>query len=105
MAKIKVSKWDVVDCLKTDEDIRAYLEVAAETGDTKTIARAIGDVARVRNMSKVARDAKVSRQGLIKALSDDGNPTLDTVGRVLSTFGLRLAFTPTQKPKKTKKAA
>lgn len=48
---------------------------------------------------------KLTRQGLSKALSDDGNLRLDTVAKVLATLGLRLAFTPVEKPKKMKKAA
>lgn len=71
MAKENVtfSKWDVVDSLKTEEDIRAYLEIVAEDNDPVRFARALDDVARARNMSKIARDVKLTRQVLSKALS------------------------------------
>jgi len=104
--KVTVSKWDITDHLKTDEDICAYLEVVAEDNDPVRFARALGDVARARNMSKIARDAKLTRRGLSKSLSEDGNPRLSTIMKVLSSLGLRLTFAPTipaEKPKKVKK--
>jgi probable addiction module antidote protein len=105
MAKEKVtfSKWDVTDHLKTEKDIQAYLEVAAENNDSARFARALGDVIRARNMSKIARKFKLTRQGLSKALSEDGNPRLDTIMKVLSALGLRLTFAPAVKPR-TKKS-
>lgn len=109
MAKEKVtfSKWDITDYLKTEEDMQAYLEVVAEDNDPVRFARALGDVARARNMSKIAREVKLTRQGLSKALSEDGNPRLDTTMKVLSALGLRLTFAPAVKgrTKKAKKAA
>lgn len=110
MAKEKVmfSKWDIIDHLKTDEEICAYLEVVAEDNDPAHFADALGDVARARNMSEVARDAKLTRRGLSKSLSEDGNPRLSTIMKVLTSLGLRLTFAPvapTAKPKKAKKTA
>ena len=65
--------------LKTDDDIAAYLEAAAEDGDAAHFASALGDVTRARNISAVARDAGLTRMGLHKAfLSKGGNPSLDT---------------------------
>lgn len=104
MAKEKVtfSKWDVVDYLKTMEDIQAYLEVVAEDNDPARFARALGDVARARNV-------KLTRVGLSKALSSNGNPRLDTTMKVLSALGLRLTFAPATvaaaKRKKSKRSA
>lgn len=109
MAKKKATftKWDITDYLRTDKDIQAYLEVVAEDNDPVRFARALGDVARARNMSKIARETAMSRLGLIKALSEDGNPRLDTTMKVLSALGLRLTVAPvaTAKRKKSKKAA
>jgi len=106
--KVTFSKWDITDYLKTDEDICAYLEVVAEENDPVRFARALGDVARAHNMSKIAREVKLTPQGLSKALSEDGNPRLDTTMKVLSSLGLRLTFAPAipaEKPKKVKKVA
>ncbi len=96
-------KFDVADHLKTEEDIRAYLNVAAESGDMAELAGALGDVTRARNqMSKMSRETGLSRQGLMKALSAKGNPRLDTVGKIASSMGFRLSFEPAAKPKKSK---
>lgn len=110
MAKKKATfkKWDITDYLKTDEDIQAYLDVVAEDNDPVRFARALGDVARARNMSKIARNVKLTRPGLSKALSEDGNLRLDTTMKVLSALGLRLTVSPActaAKTKKSKKAA
>jgi len=65
--------------------------VPAEAGDDPTfVAKAIGDVARARGMSQIARDAGITREGLYKALSEEGNPSFGTVLKVLSALGLRL---------------
>lgn len=106
--KLTFSKWDITDHLRTDEDICAYLEVVAGENDPVRFARALGDVARARNMSKIARDAKLTRRGLSKSLSEDGNPRLSTIMKVLSSLGLRLTFAPATEMaqrKKTRKAA
>jgi len=104
MAKEKVtfSKWDITDRLKTEKDIQAYLEVAAENNDSARFARALGDVVRARNLSTIARKVNLTRQGLSKVLTEDGNPRLDTIMKVLSALGLRLMFAPAIKPR-TKK--
>lgn len=68
--KVTFSKWDIVDSLKTEEDIREYLNIAAESGDTRKIARALGDVARARNMSQARSryeaDAAGSLEGAVR---------------------------------------
>ena len=91
---VKFSRYDTVDYLKTDEDIAAYLDAVMEDGDPALIAAALGDVARARNLSQLARDVGMSRQGLDKALSGAGNPTLETVLKVSHALGLRLSFKP-----------
>jgi probable addiction module antidote protein len=84
--------WSVQDHLQTPEECALYLEaVLAEARDDPTfIAKAIGDIARARGMSRMARDAGVTREGLYKALSEEGNPSFATVVKVLSALGLRL---------------
>ncbi|ALA18281.1 MULTISPECIES: addiction module antidote protein [Chelatococcus] len=90
------SRYDTADYLKNDEDILAYLEAVMEEGgdDPAYIARALGVVARARNMSQLARDTGLSREGLYKALSEDGNPTFATIVKVAHALGLRVSFRP-----------
>ncbi|MFN3916031.1 MAG: addiction module antidote protein [Aquabacterium sp.] len=93
---IKTTPWDVQDHLRTPEDCALYLEaVLEEAGDDPAfIAKALGDVARARGMAQTAREAGLSREGLYKALSPDGNPSFATVLKVLGALGLRLHVTP-----------
>lgn len=93
---IKTTPWDVQDHLLTAEDCALYLEAALEEAgdDPAFIAKALGDVARARGMAQTARDAGLSREGLYKALSTDGNPSFATVLKVLGALGLRLHVTP-----------
>lgn len=95
MPKETFTRYESADYLKTEEGIAAYLEAAAEEGDDPAfLARALGVVARARNMSQLARDTGLSREGLNKALSGDGNPTLGTVMKVAKALGLRIGFRP-----------
>lgn len=91
--KLKTTKWDVVDYLKTDEDMADYLEAAMEDGDPAFIATAIGNIARAKGMTQVARKAGIGRVSLYKALSPDGNPEFATVLKVVRALGLRLHAT------------
>ncbi|WP_395142592.1 addiction module antidote protein [Schlegelella aquatica] len=93
---MKTTPWDVQDHLRTPEDCALYLEaVLEEAGDDPAfIAKALGDVARARGMAQTAREAGLSREGLYKALSPDGNPSFATVLKVLGALGLRLHVTP-----------
>ena len=93
--EVKFSRYGTADYLKTEDDIAAYLDAVMEDGDPALIAAALGDVARARNFSQLARDVGMSRQGLDKALSGEGNPSLATVVKVAQVLGLRLSFKPT----------
>src|SRR6185312_11380001 len=73
---LKTSVWDAAGKLKTEEDMAAYLSACLEDGDPSLVAAALGDIARARGMSQVARDAGLGRESLYKALSADGNPEL-----------------------------
>ncbi|MCR4268271.1 addiction module antidote protein [Nitratireductor sp. ZSWI3] len=96
MSSETFSRYDTADYLKNEEDIIAYLEAVMEEGgdDPAYIARALGVVARARNMSQLARDVGMSREGLYKALSEDGNPSFATIMKVAHALGLRLGFKP-----------
>jgi probable addiction module antidote protein len=87
---MKTSVWDAADSLNTAEDITAFLEAVFEDGDPALIAAAIGDVARSKGMTEVARKTGFSRESLYKALSESGNPSFGTILQVLQSLGLRL---------------
>ena len=91
---VKISRWDSSEYLRTEEDIRAYLEALVEEGgdDPAAIVHALGAIARARNMSQLARDAGISREGLYKALSEEGNPTFATVAKIAKALGLHIKF-------------
>jgi probable addiction module antidote protein len=86
------SRYDAADYLKTSEDIAAYLEASAEENDPAQMTLALGAVARARNMSQLARDSNMTREGLYKALSEDGNPSFATITRIAKALGLRVRF-------------
>lgn len=89
-------KWDSAEHLRTEEDIALYLDACMEEGgdDPAFIAHALGVVARARNMSQLARDTGMTREGLYKALSGEGNPSFATVLKVARALGLKLSFQP-----------
>lgn len=95
-AKVNYSRYDTADYLKTEQDIAMYMEaVMEESGDdANLIAHALGDVARARNMSQLARDVGMTREGLYKALSSQGNPSFATIMKVAKALGLQLCFQP-----------
>ena len=92
MTRTETSSYDVAEHLRTPEDMAAYLEASMEEadGDAAFIAKALGDIARAKGMSRVASDSGLSRESLYKALSGDRNPTLDTVLRVVGALGLKM---------------
>lgn len=94
MDKVTFNKWDSAAHLRNEEEIALYLEACMEEGgdDPAFVARALGVVARARNMSQLARDTGMTREGLYKALSGEGNPTFATVLKVARALGLKLAF-------------
>jgi len=91
-SKIALRKWDVLDHLKTEEDIVLYFDACVEEapGDGSLIRAALGDIARARGMSQLARDTGLAREGLYKALSAEGNPEFATVMKVIKALGLKL---------------
>ena len=90
MAKTVTTRWDPAEHLESEEDMVAYLEAALEDGDPTLVAAALGDIARAKGMSQVARDAGLGRESLYKALSPDGNPEFATIMKVVSALGLKL---------------
>ena len=84
------TKWDASVHLETEEGMAAYLNAALEDGDTSVIAAALGDIARARGMTQLSKETGITRDGLYKALSPTGNPSFDTVQKVIKAFGLKL---------------
>lgn len=92
MAKTRTTHYDVAEHLRTPEEMAAYLEACLEEakGDAAFIAKALGDIARAKGMSQVARDAGLSRESLYKALSGERSPGFDTILKVIEALGLKL---------------
>ncbi len=86
------SRWDVADHLRSEADIAAYLAACMEEApdDPAFIAAALGDIARAHGMIEIAKATGLTREGLYKALSAEGNPTFGTVLKVLKALGIKL---------------
>jgi probable addiction module antidote protein len=93
MTNIQTHPWDAADYLETKEDMAAYLEAALEKGEPSLIVAALGDIARSKGMTQIARETGLGRESLYKALSADGNPEFVTVLKVVKALGLRLHAT------------
>lgn len=89
------TKWDAAEHVRTPEDARLYLEACAEEdpGDGSLIRAALNDIARAGNMSRLAREIGMSREGLYKALSESGNPSFATVMRIARAMGMQVRIT------------
>lgn len=92
MTKTTTTRYDVAEHLRTPEEMAAYLEACLEeaNGDAASIAKALGDIARAKGMTQVARDAGLSRESLYKALSGERSPDFDTILKVVGALGLKL---------------
>jgi probable addiction module antidote protein len=90
--RVTFARYDAADYLKTEADMLAYLRACAEEGDPALIAAALGAIARARGMQKLAKETGISRQGLYKALSKDGEPSFSTIAKVAKALGLSIAF-------------
>ena len=94
------SPFDATKYLKSEEAIAEYLSACAEDNDPSAMVLALGNVARARNMSALARDTGLTREGIYKALSPTGNPSFATVSKVASAMGLQVVFQPVAAAKK-----
>ena len=91
----ETTPWDASDFLTSDEAIAAYLDAALEDGDPRVVAMALGNIARAKGMTSVAREAGITREALYKALSDKGDPKLSTLLGVMKAIGLRFTVAQT----------
>ena len=92
MGTIKLRKWDTVEYLKTEDDMLMYLQACMdEAGDDAAfIAAALGDIARAKGMTQLAKDTGLGRESLYKALSGEGNPSFGTILKVMHALGIKL---------------
>ena len=92
MTTIKLRKWASAEHLKTDEDMVLYLDACMEEAgdDAAFIAAALGNIARAKGMSQLARDTGLGRESLYKALSGEGNPSFGTILKVARALGIEL---------------
>jgi len=88
--KNRTRPFDAARYLSSDEEIAAYLDAVLEDGDPRVVSRALGEIARAKGMTNVARATGMSRESLYKALSPDGNPEMATFLKVIRAFGLQL---------------
>lgn len=87
------TSFDAAEYLDTPEEIAAFLDEALEMRDPAFFARALGIASRAKGMTKIAKDASLSREALYRALSEDGDPRLSTLFGVMKALGVRLAAT------------
>ena len=95
--RIKISdlpEFDAAEYLNSEEDIAAYLTTVIEENDPALLAAALGDIARARGMSQVAKDAGIAREALYKALRPGSEPRFETISRVCAALGVRLVSQP-----------
>jgi probable addiction module antidote protein len=96
MSEIRLKKWDSAEHLKTPQDMAMYLETCIEEAgdDAAFIAKALGNIARAKGMSQLAKDTGMGRESLYKALSGQGNPSFATILKVTRALGIRLHAQP-----------
>jgi probable addiction module antidote protein len=89
---VAVKRWDSAEHLQTEQDIQLYLEACFEEAgdDAAFIAKALGNVAKARSMTQLAKDTGLGRESLYKALSGEGNPSFGTILKVINALGLKL---------------
>lgn len=99
MAKIKTTKWDVLDYLGSEEGIIGYLEAALEENDPAFFIKALGDAAKARGINEMAKKMKVGRESLYKSFAENKKPYFETVFKAIDAFGLKLMLVPKEQEK------
>jgi probable addiction module antidote protein len=89
---MKTSKWDMAEFIETKEDVAAHLAIAFQERDMEFLMSVIGALARSKGMSRISKELGLTREGLYKSFSKDGNPSFMTVMNVLDSLGYRIAL-------------
>jgi probable addiction module antidote protein len=92
MEKVKTTVWDMAEHINTKEDVIGVLEAALEENDTAFLLSVIGDIARSKGMAQIARELNLARESLYRSLAQDGNPSFNTVAKVLDNLGYQLSI-------------
>lgn len=95
---LQTRSWDAADHLDSPEAVAAYLEAVFEDGDPALINAALGDVARAKGMTAIAKQTGLSRESLYRSLSAEGRPEFTTILKVLKALGLRITASPVEPP-------
>ena len=91
---VKTTKWDPAEHLETPEDVAMYLSVVLEENDPALLSVALGDIARSKGMAALSKETGLTKQGLYKALSENGDPRLSTLMKVTKSLGFQLSIKP-----------
>ena len=91
---VTLRRWDASDYLETTDDMLTYLDEAARSGDSALLQAALGDIAKAKGMAEIARAAGVGRESLYKSLSTTGNPSFQTVAKVIDALGGQMTVVP-----------
>ena len=94
MSTIKTRPFDMANYLTSEEDVSEYLRQVLEDGDPVELGAALGDIARARGMTQLARDTGLSRESLYKSLSGERAPNSDTLFKVIKALGFQLTLVP-----------
>ena len=94
MSKIKTRPFDMANHLRDEDEVAEYLRQVLEDGDPCELAAALGDIARARGMTQLARDTGLSRESLYKSLSGERAPSSDTLFKVIRAMGFKLSLQP-----------
>ncbi|OLF56789.1 putative addiction module antidote protein [Aeromonas veronii] len=100
MKKEEFTRFDPAEILTTEAEISAYLNEAIATEDPSLLAAALGDIAKARGMAELAREVKMTREGLYRALSGKGNPAMSTIVKVAGALGFQFSLQPIPAPQK-----
>ena len=89
---LKTTPFDAAEYLETDEDIKIFLQAAADDGTPEDYIHALNTAARAKGMTEIAQKAGVTRASLYKSLADGGNPRFATIAKITKAFGCKLAI-------------
>lgn len=88
--KIELKNYDIAEHLNSEKEIQMYLNEILKEDDPALVLSALGDIARAKNMSQLAKEVGMTREGLYKPLSGKGNPTFSTTLKIIKTLGLQI---------------